>query len=305
MRKKNTIIIIKLLVTLIIVIFLFAEINVDELKSNIIKMDTKYLLFALLLLPVNIFFQVYKWYVILRSVEKKRTPIYMILETSLIGILMGFVTPGKTGEMAKFLLIKNEDKFEMAGGTFYEKILDSIWILVFALPPVLSIGNNLDNSSIINRIIIPVICLITFFSIVVVIFNRYKNKNNNLVRNLGKVTGFYKTAGKVRFLQLTIGSLFLFLTYSTQLALLLKAFNGSSFLINLEVSWFSIFLKSLLPISFGDVGIRESAAAYSCKIFLIPIESGVASGFLLFSINVVIPSILGLVLFLRSKRFNN
>jgi hypothetical protein len=49
------------------------------------------------------------------------------------------------------------------------------------------------------------------------------------------------------------------------------------------------------------LGVREGASGFSATLFAISIECGALAGFILFFINVVIPSIIGAYLFFRRR----
>ena len=64
----------------------------------------------------------------------------------------------------------------------------------------------------------------------------------------------------------------------------------------------SAFLaKTLLPVSFGDLGVRESAAIYFFAQFGISRAAAFNASFLLFLINLLIPSLAGLLIILFNR----
>lgn len=64
----------------------------------------------------------------------------------------------------------------------------------------------------------------------------------------------------------------------------------------------TMFLKSLFPISLGDIGVRELFAANLFESLGARPEAAVAAAFLLFAINLLLPSLVGLALWARFRR---
>ena len=92
-----------------------------------------------------------------------------------------------------------------------------------------------------------------------------------------------------------------FLTFTVQLYLLVSAFEPISPVHSFAASSSAMFVKTLLPISLGDLGIRESAAVYFFGLFGIKRASAFNASFILFSINILMPSLVGLFILLRNR----
>ena len=63
----------------------------------------------------------------------------------------------------------------------------------------------------------------------------------------------------------------------------------------------TMLVKSLLPISIGDLGIRESAAIFFLGKIGVHESTAFNASILLFLINLLIPSLVGLVLVLKYR----
>ena len=64
-----------------------------------------------------------------------------------------------------------------------------------------------------------------------------------------------------------------------------------------------MFVKSLLPISLGDLGIREAGSIYFFSLYGISQAAALNASLLLFLINIFIPSILG-TYFIRHQKLS-
>ncbi len=259
------------------------------------------MILAILLLPLNISTQILKWKTVVNSVDNTIS-FKKIISSSFIGIALGFITPGKTGEMAKFLLINSPKRVEIAGGTFYEKLLDMIWIPLFGIISLITIIPRISSNELYGRVVLPLLILISIPFLGLIIYNIFKSKIKESYRlTLNKLLGFYKIAGRKQFFKLSLLSLMLYLIYTLQLSLIIKSMSETTILTAINISIFSILIKSLLPISFGDIGVREGATAFTMTLFNLPFEIGVLAGFLLFTTNVIIPSTIGVIILLKGK----
>jgi hypothetical protein len=93
------------------------------------------------------------------------------------------------------------------------------------------------------------------------------------------------------------------ITYLSQLVLLINAFSPIKFINGFIASAAIMMTKSLLPISIGDLGIRESIAIFYFNQFDISQAGAFNASMLLFAINLLIPSITGMFLIL--SQINN
>ena len=78
-----------------------------------------------------------------------------------------------------------------------------------------------------------------------------------------------------------------------QMFYLINAFNGITISDAFIGTSATMFVKSLLPISLGDLGIREAGSIYFFSIFGISQAAALNASLLLFVINILIPSMIG------------
>ena len=91
------------------------------------------------------------------------------------------------------------------------------------------------------------------------------------------------------------------MTYTVQLFILILAFEKISPLQSFAASSSAMLVKTLLPISLGDIGIRESASVYFYAKMGISKATAFDASFILFILNILFPSFVGLVIVLRDK----
>jgi hypothetical protein len=99
------------------------------------------------------------------------------------------------------------------------------------------------------------------------------------------------------------GCVFLLLTVFLQFIIALQMYFLISSFVS-TITWSAaaagttatLFTQSVLPISLGDLGIREMASIYFFSFYQIPAAAVFSSSLLLFFINVILPGIAGILL---------
>lgn len=97
---------------------------------------------------------------------------------------------------------------------------------------------------------------------------------------------------------------FLFYTcFIVQFALLTAAFSHQYDFLNFIWSGNMVmFTKTIIPpVSFGELGIREGASVYFLKQIGVNAESAFNASIFLFLVNVLLPSLIGLIFLLKRK----
>ena len=95
------------------------------------------------------------------------------------------------------------------------------------------------------------------------------------------------------------------LTYILQFSLLVNAFSSIAITKAFLAVGTTMMVKSMLPIAIGDLGVRESAAVYFFNMLHVPGAAAFNASLLLFFINLLTPSILGLILILKNRYITN
>jgi len=90
-----------------------------------------------------------------------------------------------------------------------------------------------------------------------------------------------------------------------QLHFLLNAFTAVSFADSFLGFAAMMFVKSALPVTFADLGVREIGLVYFMSLRLVPEAASFNAGILLFAINVLAPALVGLLFIPRSFSLRN
>ncbi|MDA3884988.1 MAG: lysylphosphatidylglycerol synthase transmembrane domain-containing protein [Candidatus Delongbacteria bacterium] len=303
--NKRNILILKLIISITIIAVIFFDIDPDELKFIFNNSNKNYMILALLLLPVNIFLQFAKWKYLISKVSETKTSSKLILTSVFLGISFGFITPGKVGELGKLFVIRNVDKMKLLSMSILEKIYDVLPVIAFGvisipfLPHLFFTDSSLMqfNLLIITMVVAVIIIFILLHPgliklIVSYVKNNFFSKSTRFVKFNEGIQGFTKTNART----LSLFSLALFLVYTSQFVLLIFAFGEIAIHLAYIGVWSAMLIKTFLPISLGDIGVREGTAAYVFGLMNFPKEAAVSAGFMLFVINILIPASVGVFL---------
>jgi uncharacterized membrane protein YbhN (UPF0104 family) len=276
---------IRLLIVVAVIVYLLYTLNFSSLYYTALQSDLSFVLAALLLLPVNILLQFYKWklscgYYLSEDNHKR------ILSSLFGGFAAAIFTPARIGEyIGRGIEFRDKKLIDIASAVFIDKLFTLFIVIIIGAVGALIM---FDISVIYAALFIPASAL----GLLVI-------KKWNIKSKLPKI----KFPDKSFSIVMSILSLLFYTCYIIQFVLLLSAFTHNSNLIILfSAAGLIMFVKTMIPnIISGELGIRESASVF----FLTVIGEDPAAGFnasiFLFMINLVIPSLIGLVPLLRNK----
>ncbi|HPN37866.1 MAG TPA: lysylphosphatidylglycerol synthase domain-containing protein [Melioribacteraceae bacterium] len=299
LNKKIIFNLAKLILSAILIVFLVSYLKLNSNFVSFNNANVYLIIFAIVLLPLNIFIQYKRWQILCYTVEKSSKII--IIKSIFLGIAAGLITPLKAGEFIGRAYILNKSKIkEYTLLSIYDRLVSmlitvfvgTLFVLVYLFPL---------NKIIINYFIIGIVL---FFITILVIFFIIKNKHKLLEIKQIKVIIHVLTSIDVRTnIKLICLAFIFFFTYIIQFALLLSAFNGfNNFLQFVSAGVLVFFTNTIIPpVTFGEIGIREGAAVFFANYFPYIAQTGFASSIILFTINVIIPSVIGLIIYLREK----
>lgn len=256
------------------------------------------LLCVLLLMPVNLFLEAFKWKRLLKL--EKQMPLWMSLRAVLTGMTIGLFTPSRLGEFAGRILYLQK-RWRMTG--FWATMLSSFGQFVIILcagllllPSWLAekgyIGPNFSGWGTVLGFLL-VLALVWFFL--------GSNRFSMLLQRL-KVSAFWKRKlllirrySKAELGEVLILSGLRFATYNVQLSMLWVVFDLQiSFGAALLLSPLLFFFQSALPgFVLTDLGVRGSIALFMLAGYADSSWQLVLPGYLLWLLNVIFPALLG------------
>jgi uncharacterized membrane protein YbhN (UPF0104 family) len=259
---------------------------------------------AALLLFFNIGARTLKWRVMLQSVKETPT----LLESFgsvMLGISLGSFTPGEIGEFAgRALHITEARRSYIVGLTLLDKIQVA---LVTACAGLVSLA----------YIVIPNLWLKILLTLLIVLVSGiFIFRLERVARMIEHLPGSMLQKSWVKniiegfnllrprqVITTVCYTLAYFIVLILQMYCLVNAFSHLRFINAFIGTSAMMFVKSLLPISLGDLGIREAGSIYFFSLYDIPQADALNASLMLFFINIVVPSIVG-VFFIRHQRIS-
>lgn len=294
--------------------FLYQGLDQKKLLGVLSNCRVGYLSMALLLLIPNLLLQYAKWHYLLSGLGKRISRLE-ILGSVFVGVAFG-LTPGRVGEVGKLFFIKNVNRMHLLGLAVIEKIYDLYPVIIFGLLSLPMLPDAFFTALLINRIaafllailVIMAVLLLVFYPGMIAVLLKYIDiavlHRNRYYEQMISAFQSFKQAQSLVLFRYTV---MLFLVYTSQFVLLSTSLDPGADIYMYPAGWLSILLKTLLPVSIGDIGIREGAAALIYPHFGFNKEAAVSAAMLLFIINLLLPALIGVLLMpflkiVRNKR---
>jgi uncharacterized membrane protein YbhN (UPF0104 family) len=253
-----------------------------------------FLALALLLVPCNLGVRIIKWHFMLKRVDADVLYRHSI-KSLLLGISLGIFTPGELGDvLGRAWHIPDVRKSHIVGLALIDRMqfLGTItvlgsWSILFLMFPF----------SFLNIIIASAVCCIALALLVSLgkIAALTHAKFTKLWRTFHldgvlEGMGLFSTGEIVSLVSFTIIHQFIIVL---QMFFLLNAFTRVSLSTAFLGTSGTLFIQSVLPISLGDLGVREMSSMYFFSLCDVPREFAVMATLLLFVMNIVLPGMLG------------
>jgi len=289
-------------------LIILSRINIGKLFQNIEKINPLYLILAFLTTIPTIVNKAICWNYI-----KRQQGIKYSLKDSLLmyysGIYLGFITPGKLGELAKAVYLKKDG--HSLGKSLVSVVLDRASDIIFLLAFIF-VGSLFYLSMfqkqvliLISGLIISVVLLLVFIKIGLVkwalikAFNilvpeKYKKSwqinSQDFINNLK----IYKLKHYSVIFAITI---FSWLFYYLQMDLLAHGLGMKIPFVYLAVSVTAAGLITLIPVSLFGIGTRDATLILLFSPFLIPKEQIIVFSALILLLTTAV-SLMGLIAWL-------
>lgn len=304
--KSKIFFFLKISVAGLLIFYLFNFVQSERILETLSNANYFLIILSLLLLIPNVYLQYFKWRMVLDQLigeqQRKKT-----LKSLFLGFSAAVFTPARTGEyigrgiafkdksLSKIILATFIDKIFVVFITFFAGVL-SLYILMSKFPQIYILPYKA----------FLFIASIVFLFTAIMIFFQYKRKKSKKATIFGSVW-IQKVEEKIANLKkldqkfitkIVLVSALFFFCYLLQFVILLSAFSLRIDFINYFLAAASImFIKSILsPISFGELGVREGAAMYFFTRIGETPSAALSASLMLFFINIIIPSLIGLVL---------
>lgn len=280
----------RILLAVLILSIIIIRIDPSRLIGAFHDANPKLFALAFVLLIPNLALQMLKWGYLVKIAEPQ-TPLRRIALSTFAGFSLGFASPGGMGEMMKGVYICRENSLKIVGLAALDKAFTTIALTLFFL-----FGLTLADSSFLRvaglvgtGLLLVICCLVG--SLGESLWKFFTRVRWYGIANL--LSGLKVITWRRAFI-LVILSLFFCFVFCYQFYLLIDCFYPFKALSVLLAIPLIFLVKTFLPpLTPGGLGIREWAAVLVLSRFNVPAVYSFDAAFLLFSMNVLLPAVVG------------
>lgn len=263
-----------------VLLFLVQKLQFRALVQGWQAAEWPFVLFAGILVIPNIGIQACKWHALLKT-EDRGIQFCTALKSILVGYPLGFVTPGRLGEMGRAFFLKKIGRRQALKLALVDKLSN---FMVTVSAGLIGLFLLLDQWRLHVSAIFLILLILLFAPVLAGKF--VKRTLKNWLRSLaldrrGFATLFAYAAG-------------FYAIFTLQYICLICSFASVPLFPALGATSSAFLVKTLLPISLADLGIREGASILFLSKIGISAPVAFNAALMLFALNLVVPSILGL-----------
>lgn len=300
--------ILKIAVSVSILAALFYYIDIDDIIRSLSGANAVMVVLGFVLVIANTGIHFIRWRYLLRMLSHEISD-GEVMTSLLVGFTAGFFTPAQVGEIAGRIASHPQlRKSHVVGVT----IIDKLYILaVTILTGVSALAlfaaayfTEQWNAAYIFPIVVilVLICAMLLFPQSMKRYLNYipeKIRQHNLYSMVHIIeTTFFNKEGRILFV-LTAG---LYAVIGVQFYIFVNAFEPVSFADTVICSYSVYFVKAvILPISIGDLGVRESASIFFFSKVGVSAATAFNASLCMFLANVLLPSVIGALMIVRLK----
>jgi uncharacterized membrane protein YbhN (UPF0104 family) len=298
----------KAIITIGLLVGLLYYIDIEAIAESLSLADPALLLAGSLLVAANTGIHFVRWRFLLQLLSRE-IPAMDVLSSLLVGFTAGFFTPAQVGEFAgRIASLPDIRKSHIVGITIIDKLY------LFAATVVTGVAALAIFASIhFPQFWHPAFTLLIgiFIAALITLFLMPERVRPLLLKlpswirdhKLYAMVGIIEETFHDRHARtLLMLSVLLYVVIAFQFYVFINAFAPVSLFDTAVSSWSVYFIKAaVLPISIGDLGVRESASVYFFSRFGVPSAAAFNASLCMFLVNVLLPSIAGTLLILKVK----
>lgn len=302
LTKRTLLWLVKIAIALLVMMILIRNVHPGQILEAFRNPEYPVFIIAagLLLIP-NLFIQWYRWHYLLQLIQPQISPVESI-QSFFGGVAVGFVTPGRIGEFGRPFFLRSTDRMQSMGMVLIDKIYAFLTIFIGGSWGLIALFSYYFHYNLF--LMLPLILiglLISVFGMILMInpaplrsFVYHLSVMLPAREKLKQIIVCMDRLKKTEAFKFTAYSWLFYGVYIVQFCLLARAFEAISWTTSLTATTATMFTKTLFPVSFADLGIREGASIFFFLRFQVEKVTAFNSALLLFVINIVIPTLAGL-----------
>lgn len=291
--------------------YLISNIKLSDIVNAINEANVNLIIISISLSFINLYLQFYKWKITANSIlnEYNNKKIFISLFQ---GFSAAVFTPARIGEyFGRALAFKEKSLLQVTLATLLDKFFPLLIVAFFgSVASILFIHFYYEVSNYLT-VSLFIVSFILFYFVVLLLFNKnfWDNFLFNRIQNSKYFSRYFNKVAKLKNLdrnysaKMFLISFLFYMCYLLQYVLLVSAFSHNDFFLN--YFWAGnllMFSKTIIPpVSFGELGIREGASVFFIQQFGESASIGFNASIFLFFINVLLPSLIGLLLIFRKN----
>ncbi len=311
--KNKTIILVsaKIFIAAGFLLYLISSINFSEIVSAAKRADILLLVLASVLVLPNIYLQFYKWKITANVVlqENHNSKIWLSL---FYGFSAGVFTPARIGEyFGRAIVFKNHSVLQVTLATLLDKLFLLLLVAFFGSISSILFIHYYYNVTFYLTTGLFILVFALFYLFFWMIFNdRFwdnvlftKLRDSIKLHWLFEKIKVFRNLDKKYSTKMLLISFLFYVCFLIQYAVLVAAFsNHSNYLEYLWAGNLIMFAKTIIPpVSLGELGIREGASVFFITMLGESASVGFNASIFLFFINILVPSLIGLILLLKKN----
>jgi hypothetical protein len=301
----------KIIIAAGLLYYLIIAVDYNQIILAISNANHLVILLVFLLGILNLFLQYSKWKLTCREVLGVEANT-KVLRSLFYGFSAGIITPFRIGEyFGRGIEFRDKSIFQVTLATLIDKFFPLL--MVASLGSMSSLIFIYFYYEVSIYIVLSLFILIfTFFYLLILLLINKRFWNSILFSRINSSTRLkpfleklkiFESLDRVYFYKMLVISFLFYSCFLIQYALLVTAFSHNNYFIQyLWAGNLIMFAKTLIPpISFGELGIREGASVYFITQMGENASVGFNSSIFLFIINLLIPALIGVGMFLRKN----
>jgi len=310
--NKNVLVnIAKIIIAAGILYYLINSVEYSQIVLAINNANLTIILLVFLLGMVNVYLQYSKWRLTCKEVLGVETK-SKVLRSLFYGFSAGIITPLRIGEyFGRGIEFKDKSLVQVTVATLVDKFFPLMMVAFLgSISSLLFIYFYFDVS--IYVVLALFILIFTFFYLLILLLMNNRFWNSILfskINSSSRIKPFieklkkFENLDRAYFYKMLVISFLFYSCFLIQYALLVSAFSHHfDFIQYLWAGNLIMFAKTIIPpISFGELGIREGASVYFITLMGESASVGFNASIFLFIINLLIPALIGVGMFLRKN----
>jgi hypothetical protein len=256
------------------------------LRAAFRNLEMSSLFLALFCFLVLLFLRAYKWHRLMAAAGKGH--LRQSLRTLFGGFALGLITPGRLGELARCVFVREDERAQVALLTVYDRLLD-FWALLTSMGASLFFLASRPAAIFGVAVWLALLPVVMRFPALVSHLSKLARKSRHFRGHFMEAAAGMPMVPTPRFAMLAVGAMWAELA---SFFFLLRAFSRTAFTTALATYPY-IVLAGDLPVSFSGVGVREGAAALLLSLYAVPSGAALDASLLWFLFAVLLPAALG------------